>query len=346
MSEPRKSGAEWLADVAERMQKEKEGGALPTTEILTIRELIRKFGYMQRGRIVVGEIRNALQDNDLIIMPDSFDIEYAYSLAEITINELDSTVSDEKSKQPTVRIDSLEAAHKPPVSVKPDHPLEKATTIMQYRNYSQLPVMVNDRDIKGVISWRSIGEAYAHGCNPSTVKDCMEKEHVVEATMTLSDAASEIYRHDYILVRGHDKKITGIVTAADIALQFRQLAYPFLLIGEIEAHLRSIIHRKFTVEELRDIAKSEKDIYGPDDLTFGDYVELFSSQEKWNIVELPFDRKEFVLQLDKIRTIRNNIVHFSVDEPDEDDEPDEKDNDTEQLEGMVTLLRKWRAHSG
>lgn len=210
--------------------------------------------------------------------------------------------------------------------------------IMQFWNYSQLPVMKNDHVVEGVISWRSIGEAHAHMRNPNTVEDCMEKAHIVEATMTLSDAASEIYKHDYILVRGgRENKIIGIVTATDIALQFKQHAHPFLLVGEIEAHLRNLIYGKFTTEKLNEIAKSEKDIYGPDDLTFGDYVELFSRQENWDILELYFDRKEFIKRLDEIRAIRNNIVHFSVDAPGE--------KDIEQLEGMVSLLRKRRAHS-
>lgn len=338
MSERQKSGAEWLADVAKQMQKEKDDGALPTAESLTIRELIGKFGYMRRPRTVVGAIRKALQDNELSITPDSFDIEYVDSEVKITLNELDSTTTNEKPEQPTVRIDSLQAAHKELVSVKPDCPLHKATMIMQFWNYSQLPVMINDHQVKGVISWRSIGEAHAHMRNPDTVKDCMEKARVVEATMTLSDAASEIYKHDYILVRGHDNKISGIVTATDIALQFKQHAHPFLLVGEIEAHLRNLIRGKFTTEKLNEIAKSEKDIFGPDDFTFGDYVELFSRQVNWDTLGLYFDRKEFIIRLDEIRAIRNNIVHFSVDALGE--------KDIEQLEGMVSLLRKRHAYSG
>ena len=339
MSEPQKRGAEWFAEEAARMQKQKDDGALPTAVTLSIRELVRNFGYMRRTRHIVGEIRKALQDNKLNITPDSFDIAYVDGEVKITLEELDSESTGERSEQPTVRIGSLEAAHKDIVSVKPNCPLHKATMIMQFWNYSQLPVMINHHEVKGVISWRSIGEAHAHMRNPNMAKDCMEKAHIVEETMTLSDAASEIHKHDYVLVRGgRENKITGIVTATDIALEFKQHTHPFLLVGEIEAHLRNMIHGKFTTEYLNEIAKSEKEIFGPDDLTFGDYVELLSRQENWDILGLYFDKKEFIMRLDEIRTIRNNVVHFSVDAPGE--------KDIEQLEGMVSLLRKRRAHSG
>ena len=219
MSEQQKTGAEWLAEVAARMQKEKDSGALPAAETLTIRQLIEKFGYMRRPRTVVGAIRKALQDNQLNIAPDSFDIAYIDGRAKITLRELDSEATDERLEQPTVRIDSLEAAHKELVSVKPDCPIHKATMIMQFWNYSQLPVMRTDHDVKGVISWRSIGEAYAHGRNPNMVKECMEKGHVVEASMTLSDAASEIYKHDYILVRGQSEIILYTTKLQELSQQ-------------------------------------------------------------------------------------------------------------------------------
>ncbi len=338
MSEQQKRGAEWLADVAKRMQKEKDNENRPIAENLTIRELVRKFGYYKRSRNVVGEIRKGLEDNKLNITPDSFDNEYLDNEVQITLRELESTAADKKLEQLTVRIDSLDAAHNEPISVKPSDPLVRATTIMQFWNYSQLPIIEKERDVQGVISWRSIGEVYAHGQNPKTVQDCNEKAHIVEVTMPLLDAANEIYKHDYVLVSGRDKRIIGIVTAADIAYEFKQLAHPFLLIGEIEGYLRGIIRGKFTIEDLKHISDSDKDISGPHDLTFGNYIRLLEDPKKWDVLKLNFDRKEFINQLSLIRIIRNSIMHFSVDSL--------EDEEIMRLDCMVSLLRKWRAHSG
>ena len=49
---------------------------------------------------------------------------------------------------------------------------------------------------------------------------------------------------DSVLVRNGDRIVTGIVTATDLSGLFRQLAGPFLFIGEIEGHLRNLIHGK------------------------------------------------------------------------------------------------------
>jgi hypothetical protein len=46
------------------------------------------------------------------------------------------------------------------------------------------------------------------------------------------------------LVQAPDRTICGIVTAADFSEQFRILAEPFVLIGEIENNIRKLIHGK------------------------------------------------------------------------------------------------------
>src|SRR5439155_10989782 len=87
----------------------------------------------------------------------------------------------------------------------------------------------------------------------ATVRDCMEPAHVVERDASLFSAIEAIVRNDYVLVRHPDNRIGGIVTTADLSVQFRELAEPYLLIGEIENHLRHIIARRFAADELRAI---------------------------------------------------------------------------------------------
>lgn len=331
MSEPEHSVDDWLHDAAQRMRDEKEQGAAPRAEKLTVREFLAKFDYARRGYRVVREIRHRLEKHHLRTTPD-FQFHNIHSSISIELDDnLEAEDDEAESVSPTVRVDSLAAAHNPPVQVAPNDTVLRAITLMRIRGFSQLPVMTTITQVKGVISWRSIGKAYVDGCSPRNVQDCMEEPHEVATSASLTDATREIWKHDYILVRGKDRKITGIVTAADLALQFEELALPFLLIGEIEQHLRNLVRGKFTVEEFAQAARGEKEIRGPIDLTFGDYCRLLGHEESWKKLDVNIDRKEFIKHLEEVRIIRNDVMHFSPDgiEPEH----------VEQLDQLVSFLR-------
>ena len=255
MSEPQHSAEDWLHEVGKRMQDEKQSGTAIRAEILTVREFLAKFGKARRGHWVVSDIRHKLDIHHLRTSPD-FQFQFIDSPISIELDDdMETEDDEEESASPTVRIDSLTAAHNKPVFVAPDDAIVLAITHMWMKGFSQLPVMTTEREVKGVISWRSIGKAYANGRTPDRVRECMEESHEIGIMATFTDATHEIWKHDYVLVRGEDKKITGILTAADLAYQFEQLAHPFLLIGEIEHRLRNLVRGKFTVTILRTVFK-------------------------------------------------------------------------------------------
>src|SRR3546814_18831361 len=76
---------------------------------------------------------------------------------------------------------------------------------------------------------------------------------ILEDDRSIFEAITAIVQHDFVLVRARDKTISGIVTAADLSLQFRTLTEPFLLLSEIETHVRNIVGKKFTAKELGDV---------------------------------------------------------------------------------------------
>ena len=142
----------------------------------------------------------------------------------------------------------------------------------------------------------------------------MEPAKEIPASTPLFNAIGDIAKHEYVLVRGEDKVITGIVTSGDISNQFMQLAGPFLLIGEIEGHLRRLAHRKFRIEELQETSmESQRNIEGLADLTLGGYHQLLGKEERWEQLNLNIDRKEFINRLDSVRNIRNDVMHFAPD---------------------------------
>ena len=171
--------------------------------------------------------------------------------------------------------------------------------------------MTSDRTVLGVISWKSIGVCLSLGREYEQVRQCMESPQELSYNKPLFEAIAPIAERGYALVRGEDKTITGIITAADISLQFMQLAGPFLFIGEIEGYLRHLIHGKFNLEQLGKASDGGRPIEGPSDLTLGGYLRLLENKDNWQRLNLKIDRGEFVKHLDEVRQIRNDVMHFN-----------------------------------
>jgi CBS domain-containing protein len=235
------------------------------------------------------------------------------------------TPSPEAQPDPTYRIGKLHSANRAPVSVNPNQTIKEAVTLMLANDFSQLPVMVSERDVKGIISWTSVGRGLALGGkrNDAEARECMDPAHIVSADTSLFDAIDEIVRNQYVLIQDLSRKISGIVTTSDLSLQFHQMTEPFLLLGEIENHVRNIIveRGRFTKEVLRKFSNPNdpKPIDGVSDLSFGEYIGLLENEECWASVGLAVDRKIFVRNLDKVRRIRNDVMHFDPDGVSDDD---------------------------
>ena len=332
-----------LAEIASQVH---DGGNPPPE---TVRTFIGWFGAQRRGFWIVRDIRRALESLKIQTQPD-FEGEYIDALIDFVADrqdieplssEIGSTVAsngrldncefkeDEVTHafvsgaiiDPTYRIGRLESANRYPLSVNPNCSLNEAITLMLANDYSQLPVMQNERDVKGIISWESIGSRIVLGSAVKTVKDCMDQHHEVSADDSLFTVISQIILHEYVLVRGDDKKITGIVTTSDLSFQFQQLSEPFLLLSEIENHIRRLIDGKFTSAELaaaKNEADGDREIKSVADLTFGEYIRLLENPECWAKIGLAVDRAVFVKELDRIRIIRNDVMHFDPDGISED----------------------------
>ena len=328
-------GDEWLKTVAGRMNHEVEQDAAPTSERLTVRDFLQKYGYVRRGALINGRIRNQLDNLGLRTNPD---FELVWIDGEIEIEIEHDSKSDKSQHDRIHRVEMLAAANNKPVSVPPDACLSIAITRMMAYDYSQLPVMQGERDVKGIVSWKSIGSRLSLVAEHDYVRDNMVPAKVITKDTTLFEAIGVVTQHDYVLVRDPhgENVISGIVTASDLSNQFGQLAGPFLLVGEIEGHLRSLIHRKFCVEDMRTVAASSggegvKKIDGASDLTLGDYCRLLENAEYWKRLKLRIDRKEFVKYLDCARVSRNNVMHFNAD--------GQPDKDFETLSRVARLLR-------
>jgi CBS domain-containing protein len=334
------TGAEHLAEIAGQLR---EGRPTPS---ITVREFLNWFGVYRRGYWIVRDIREALKYAGLETNPDfesiyiDSPIEFTFAGQSLSGPELPQESERPKPEppvaatenvavatspayaDPTSRISKLAAANRSVISVKLDSTLQEAITLMLSNDFSQLPVMTSDRVVKGVISWASIGSRLGLGKQGTLVRELMDEHHEIRADASLFSAIPIIVQNQYVLIRGADELITGIVTASDLSIQFQQLSEPFLLLGEIENHIRRLIGDHFEVAELaaaRDPSDADRPIVRVADLSFGEYIRLLENGDRWNKLGLAADRKTFIAQLGAVRVIRNDVMHFDPDPlPDSD----------------------------
>src|SRR5262249_54021311 len=146
----------------------------------------------------------------------------------------------------------LYAANRPPVRVAPDTSVSEAVTIMLSHDFSQLPVMQGERTVKGLFSWKSLGSRLVLRGPCEKVSDAMDPVTTVSGDASIFQVAEALLQEDVVLVQASasDAKITGIITTTDLTKQFGRLGEPFLLLGEIENRVRTIIDGKFNAKQL------------------------------------------------------------------------------------------------
>ena len=230
----------------------------------------------------------------------------------------------------TPRLGQLAAANRSPVCVSPDASLLEATTLMIQHGYSQLPLIQGTREVRGLLSWTSLGTATQLGAETKTAKDAASKDvHILAASIPLIDATPLIIANEVVLVKAADGTIQGIVTTTDLAQEFQALTEPFILLSEIENLIRAICSNRYVLEELRTVRdNNNRPIESLADFTFGEYVRLLENATRWEKSGIKLERRAFIKALDEVREIRNDVMHF-------DPEPlDDK---------QLVALRKFRS---
>ena len=144
---------------------------------------------------------------------------------------------------------NLPCAEKYPEQIAASAPLSRALTKMALYDYSQLVVGSGRREIKGLISYRSVAQAFFQS-EPKIVGDCIDDTvpHV-KLDEPLFRVADLFRYYDAVLVFRSDKALSGIVTPFDIAVEFGVTAAPVLLIGQIEEQLRWLLENRLDLAE-------------------------------------------------------------------------------------------------
>jgi CBS domain-containing protein len=161
---------------------------------VTVRKLLSWFGSQRRGSFIVWYIRHSLDKLGVTTDPDfnSVWIDAEVKIVPKKTEPLDAMTTGQPEAEPTetspadvaadskqmptdfvvvggaiedstYRIGKLDAANKPVLSVALNHSIEHAVTQMLVNGFSQLPVMQGERDVKGILTWESIGVHFALG---------------------------------------------------------------------------------------------------------------------------------------------------------------------------------------
>lgn len=322
----------------QEIKEEVEAGKTPKR---TVRELLRWFDAKRRRTGVVDRVKFELADAGIVTSPDFttvwIDAEISFKKQQATpptdqvapVPDGDGGTSNAGTpevelKDATFLIGMLEAANRCVVSVQPQDTIEKAITLMMAHDFSQLAVMANERQLKGAISWRTIGKRLSQKNELNEVKDAMEDASELPHDAPLFQATRAIIDKDFVFVRSaENQKITGIVTATDLSEQFQSLSEPFLLLGQIENQVRRLLNGIFDIDTLKS-ACNENDpdrkdkIESVADLTFGEYIRLIQKPENWSKLGIHIDRAVFCDEMEKVRQIRNDVMHFDPDGIEED----------------------------
>ncbi|UES52171.1 CBS domain-containing protein [Roseibium aggregatum] len=315
----------------EEIRQDVEKGKEPKANV---RELLGWFGARRRRTGVVKRIQSELDEAGIVTVPGFTKVwigsEITFKKASVEADvpsaqdDEGETGSEKAAKESNILISMLGAANCGVKSVKPQDTVEKAITVMLAHDFSQLAVMTNDYTLSGAISWKAIGKRLSHENNLVEVKDAMEPAIALDDTESLFKATKTIIEHDFVFVRSTvDRRVTGIVTATDLSEQFQFLSEPFLLIGQIENQIRNLINGKFSIETLQSVCadtdpeRSER-VQSVADLTFGEYLRIIQKPENWKQLGLRVDRVVFCAEMDKVREIRNDVMHFDPDGIDEE----------------------------
>jgi hypothetical protein len=145
---------------------------------------------------------------------------------------------------------------------------------------------------------------------------------IFQYSASLFDCIPIIIEDEVVLVRDQDNKISGLVTTTDLSTKFKELSEAFLLLGKIEILIRRMINNKFTkevIQQAKDPRDTDRVIEKITDMSFGEYVRLLDQDERWARLGVKLDRNTVVERLKQINIIRNEVMHFNPDGPDDKD---------------------------
>ncbi|MGW0839092.1 CBS domain-containing protein [Streptomyces sp. NPDC002787] len=330
---------------------------------VSVQEILDLFQVRVRNHRTVHRISQALTDAGLTTLPDfavcglrtTVDV---VPLAAVPAQRMPADTDDEADATDEalpshalpqrLLLGDIPSARRGVVSVGPGTPLSQTTFLMRTKGLTQIPVTTGMAQVHGVVTWGSVAKMYEAG-KEATLDNAMEKDSlpVADARQEFFAALPVIREHGYLLVRGDDGCLSGIVTAADVTERFEGAARPFFIVGEIESLLRRCLGAALDTETVKAVQTNKKPEHRTgqvSDLMFGDYLRLLDGDQtkqsfaeqadrNWEALKWPnMPREQFIGLLKRVKDIRNRIAHF-----------DEKPLPPQMIDELTTFAKVLRA---
>jgi CBS domain-containing protein len=316
---------------------------------ISVRDLLSLWGARDRGD-QISRIEADLANHGLATRPDFRGVTLEATVSVITAAQEADRESKEARDAPVISTDdvddtndryigllvgTLKTALGGVVSVTPNAPLDEAITKMLLNDYSQLAVLSGAHHLRGAVTWQSI--ARARQADPDAgLADATIGARDVPYRMDLLEVLDDLRDRGFIFVRDENNAIAGIVTAADVAGRYGEMANPFILIGQLDRLLRRAITRTVPIEDVIAICDPRGiRISGHDDMSMGDYERVLANPQLWERMKWSLDRASFVARLHELRKVRNDVMHFNPDPLPE--------KTVEHLRHINDLLRRFAA---
>lgn len=333
--------------IHERLRLARKRADDNSPERISVRDLLSLWGASDRGD-QVSRIEADLANHGLVTLPSfrAVTLDTTVSLTtppgeaeesapvgrsdtkEVPVGEDDEGESDLDVRLTVGNLSPLQGVE----HVGPNSTLQEAITKMELNDYSQLAVLNGPRNLRGAVTWRSIAQAMHRKADVRLVDAIDSQAEVVDYYRDLFEVLTTLQQRDFVFVRDETKTIRGIVTTADVAQRYGQMAMPFFHLGELDQTLRWILNRALDFRTAHRLCGRE--ITSFDQLTFGDYLRILGNREAWDTLGWPLDRSAFVNRLEEIRIIRNKVMHFHPDPIPEDA--------VEKLRQFNKLLHRYR----
>jgi restriction system protein len=214
-----------------------------------------------------------------------------------------------------ITVGRLPSARSTLKSVRLSDPITLAVEIMSEHSFDHLPVLDDDGNLRGSLSWQEIG-ATNRPMNALVQDAAVLKVRSIQTDDPLVDCLVDVARHGCVFVVNPDGTLSGIVTGHDLAHRLEQELRPYALLQELEHRLRRAL-----ATALRRIKEVTGEYGLPGDpakisklsnkgMNFSDYVQLLRRADVWDATGWRFPQGAFADRLDRVRLIRNSTMHF------------------------------------